>query len=121
MTQQQRWAKHALGRVQIHKGQGSEKKYATLCMKAPSLLRQAGLVQALAFLQTRGEEGKTLVSDLAEGLGKNAKSLQDDAHEAALPVYMALTRNVVALAVWFRRFAQAELKGEDAPPNPVAG
>ncbi len=91
-------------------------------MKAPSLLRQAGLVQALAFLQTRSDEGKALVTDLAQGLDhKDAKSLQEAAHEAALPVYMSLTRNVVALAVWFRRFAQAELKGKDAPSNPVVG
>lgn len=44
-------------------------------MKAPSLLQQAGLVQALAFLRTREKEGdrgvgKQLVDDLAKGLGK---------------------------------------------------
>jgi CRISPR-associated protein Cmr5 len=122
MMRQQSWAKHALARVVVHKDKPMEKKYATLCMKAPSLLRQAGLVQGLAFLQTRSEEGKTLVTDLAVGLKyTDSKALQTAAHDAALPIYMSLTHDVVALATWFRRFAQAELKSEDAPANPGPG
>jgi len=117
MTRQQKWAKHALNRVSEHKKKTTEEKYRTLCMKAPSLLRQAGLVQAIAFLQTRNtaglEEGPTFVKDLAVGLGyADAKALQDKAHEASLPDYMLLTSDAIALSAWFRRFAQAELAGE---------
>ncbi len=114
MTRQQRWAKHAYGKVVEQKGGDAEKKYATLCMKAPSLFQQAGLVQAIAFLRTRSGEGKRFVDDLAAGLSVNTgEALQRKAHEAELAAYMTLTHEVIGLAAWFRRFAQAELKRED--------
>ncbi len=114
MTRQQEWAKHAHARVVRHRDQSDEKRYSTLCMKAPSLIRQAGLIQAVAFLRTRDAEGLAFVDDLATGLGlTGGQTLQDNAHRADLPQYMALSRNVSALAVWFRRFAQAELQQDE--------
>jgi CRISPR-associated protein Cmr5 len=114
MTRQQKWAKHAYDcarRVVDRKKKESEKKYATHCMKAPSLLRQAGLVQALAFLRTRSDEGKELVDDFAAALGRSSgQDLQARAHAASLPEYMQLTRDALVVATWFRRFAQAELE-----------
>jgi CRISPR-associated protein Cmr5 len=126
VTRQQKWASKALQCVKAAKSpQGEkaekkrdEKKYATHCMKGPSILRQAGLVQALAFFKTRGDEGKRYASDLeaivAQGDG-GKKQLEERAHSAELPEYLALTRDVVAAAVWLRRFAQAELKTDDVP------
>jgi CRISPR-associated protein Cmr5 len=125
MTRQQRWAKHAYQCVLSYKangdkaGEAREKKLATLCMKAPSLLQQAGLVQAIPFLQTRSDEGKTFVADLARGLDlKSAAELQTTAHGAPLADYMALSHEVIGLATWFRRFAQAELKGDEGRDAP---
>lgn len=116
MTRQQAWAKAAFDAVRgvaDARDATLEKKYATHCMKAPTLLRQAGLVQAIAFLRTRGPEGKRYVDDLAKALGKDTTRLQTDAHSAALPDYMRLTRDAAGAASWFRRFAQAELKQEE--------
>lgn len=108
MTRQQKWAQHAFECVQTAGNKGNS-KYETHCMKAPSLIRQAGLVQALAFLNTRGDEGARLVLNLAKGLGFNdAASFLDRVRKAPLPEYMALSRDVASLAVWFRRFVQAE-------------
>jgi CRISPR-associated protein Cmr5 len=107
MTRQQKWAKHAYDCLQNPQ---NNRKYHTLCMKAPSLIRQAGLVQAIAFLQAReGDEGKRLVDEFAKGLFENGNGQQllERASRAGLLEYMALSRDAANLAVWFRRFAQS--------------
>ena len=122
MTRQQRWAKLALERVRDHKGKGSESKYKTLCMKMPALLKQSGLVQSLAFMRARDDIGKVFCDELATTYGllaTNDKSagevLQDQAQNAELPVYLVLSRDLIEVSVWFRRFAQSELKEVDQP------
>ena len=131
MTRQQRWAKLALERVRDHKGKGSESKYRTLCLKMPALLKQSGLVQSLAFMRSRsGQESKMFCDELATTYGllaTNDKSagevLQDQAQNAELPVYLVLSRDLIEVSVWFRRFAQSELKEVDQPQQaqPASG
>ena len=104
-----------------HKGKSTESKYKTLCLKMPTLLKQSGVVQALAFMRARsGEEGKEFCNDLSAVYGvptldgKTAgKDLQDQAQTVALPQYLVLSRDLIEVSVWFRRFAQSELKAED--------
>ena len=122
MTRQQRWAKLALERVRDYQGKDSESKYRTLCMKMPSLLKQSGLVQSLAFMRARDDIGKVFCDELATTYGllaTNDKSagevLQDQAQNAELPVYLVLSRDLIEVSVWFRRFAQSELKEVDQP------
>ncbi len=121
MTRQQKWAKEALKRVQAYQGP-DEKKYRTLCMRTPALIQQSGLVQALAFLRARdGEEGKRFCSDLAAvyapeqaAKGDPGERLQTLAQSTdALLAYMTLTRDLIDVAIWMRRFAQAELKSDE--------
>jgi CRISPR-associated protein Cmr5 len=115
MTRQQKWAKEALARVTVHVGQGDAREYRTLCMKMPVLLMQSGLVQALAFVRSRGEPGKAFSADLARvacGLAGDDPGLDlmrtaQDAEDLA--VYLALTRDVLDASTWLRRFAQSEL------------
>ncbi len=118
MTRQQNWALRAHERVLAKAGTASAGKYRTLCMRGPAILRQAGLVQALPFLETRPGEGKHYAEDLATVVGAKLPELQKRARESSLPQYMALTREVVAAAIWLRRFAQAELQGDDEGVNP---
>lgn len=126
MTRQQRWAKEALTRVLLHKAKSNENrlseiKYRTLCMKMPALLKQSGVVQSLAFIRARsGDEGRLFCDELAEvyGLPKQEKpstgeALQHKAQEAALAEYLVLSRELIEISVWFRRFAQSELKEEN--------
>ena len=117
-TRQQRWAAHSYASVHAHAKDalGDEKKYATLCMKAPSLLRQSGLVQALAFIRARNPEaGVRFVNDLARALEDrlSGQELVTRAAGADLPGYLAMSRDVIAIAIWFRRFAQTELASSD--------
>ena len=121
MTRQQKWAHAALAKVASHKGKSTESKNKTLCLKMPTLLKQSGVVQALAFMRARsGEEGKEFCNDLSAVYGvptldgKTAgKDLQDQAQTVALPQYLVLSRDLIEVSVWFRRFAQSELKAED--------
>lgn len=120
ITRQQAWAGGAFRRVREQAQTPSEKKYATLCMKLPSLLKQGGLVQTLAFLNSRDDLGRVLCDHIAEiyGIQREGKDaagtvLQTRAHQAPLAAYLAMTREVIALSLWFRRFAQSELKAED--------
>lgn len=119
MTRQQQWAKAALARVDAVKGDGDEAKFKTLCMTTPALLQQSGLVQGLAFLWARDKDlGKRFVGDLAavyrggKAEGSGRKLLDDAQGEEDLRKYMAMTADLIDVAIWFRRFAQAELKGE---------
>lgn len=114
MTRQQKWATGAFTRISSVKQAGNaadERKYSTHCMKAPSLLRQSGLVQALAFLQTRPLGGKFL-DDVASAHGDspNGVDLLKRARNAALPEYVRLSREVMGVLTWFRRFAQSDLE-----------
>lgn len=119
MTRQQKWAHEALKRVQKHQGaEASESKYRTLCLKMPSLLKQSGLVQSMAFIRARDEIGKTFCDELAEvygasladGKGRTGEELQQQAQTAQLSAYLILSRDLIEVSVWFRRFAQSELK-----------
>ncbi len=128
MTRQQRWARKALACVSKQKGPTGQKKapagseeYRTLCMKMPILLQQSGLVQALAFVRSRSESGGVRVGqvfsdDLAQVYEVEAANDADaglrllkDAQQAALPAYLAMTRDLIEVSLWFRRFAQSEL------------
>ena len=137
MTRQQQWAKEAYARVLSKKGSTEEAKYKTLCMTTPALLQKSGLVQGLAFLWSRDQDkpdrpsvGKGFMDDLAEvydrtlGQGKgNGKGYRDHApgrklmktaQRQELAGYMAMTADLIDVAIWFRRFAQAELQGDHA-------
>ena len=130
MSRQQKWAKEALTRVSQHKAktkeeQKKESKYKTLCMKMPSLLKQSGLVQSLAFMRARDEIGKVFCDELATTYGLAATSdksagevLQDQAqHAERLDQYLVLSRDLIDISVWFRRFAQSELADDDKLPG----
>ena len=116
LTRPQRWSKGALDRILARKGKDDASKYRTLCMKMPTLIHQAGLVQAVVFMLSREADiGKRFVNDLGavhSDLGAADKLLKR-IQEAQLPDYMALTHEISQLSLWFRRFAQIELEPEN--------
>jgi CRISPR-associated protein Cmr5 len=83
-----------------------------MALKLPVLVRQAGLVQALAFVESRGKNSqKRLLDDLAVTVGENDKNqLLDRSREADLEEYMALTEKTLLALKWYKRFAQSILK-----------
>jgi CRISPR-associated protein Cmr5 len=118
MTRQQRWAEGAFNKVKAMKGKPNVDKYATRCMRMPSLLLQSGLVQATAFLRGRDEAGTTaFLNDFAEVLAEpkatTGDALDGAARTADLDKYLRLSRDALQVATWFRRFAQSELDAEN--------
>ena len=97
-------------------------RYGSLALAAPTLIRTAGLVQALAFYEAKGKQKEyytTLVNNWTEELKgrkiipENTKNLREyAASSCSLVEYMRLTREVLALSQWHRRFAQSILKAE---------
>ena len=89
----------------------NHKEYGSMAHKLPVLVRQSGLVQALAFVLTRGKDAhKRLVDDLAQTLSyDNGGELFTITSEGALKAYMWLTRRSLVALSWYRRFAESVL------------
>ena len=110
-TRQQRWSLASHQAVKSFRGDAAAKKLKPLCMKAPALIQRSGAVQAIAFLQSRKEVGDRFSNGLAGALnpGEKGAKLLERAQKMDLPEYLALTRDLLEVAAWFRRFAQVEL------------
>lgn len=87
------------------------KKYGAMAHKLPILIRTAGLVQALAFVEARGKEiQKRLLTDLKVTIESNEpRTLLMHAQQADLSEYMRLTQQIMAALLWYKRFAQSIL------------
>jgi CRISPR/Cas system CMR-associated protein Cmr5 small subunit len=117
MTRQQVWANAAFEAVLARKEKDGASKFATYCMRGPNLMRQSGLVQALAFLLARAP-GDRMAREYVDAVARalepdsNARALLDRARKADLAEYLFLSRSAVGVALWLRRFAQSELDAE---------
>jgi len=92
-------------------GSKPRKQYGSMAHKLPILVRQAGLIQAVVFVETRGKEAhKRLLDDLAGTLGKtNGAALREECQTAELGDYIWLTRKTLAALEWYKRFAESVL------------
>ena len=102
--------------VQLQADENRAKEYGGMAHKLPVLIRQAGLVQALAYVAARGKPGaKQLLSDLARALGYQGddeqvrQALLEASRTANLLEYMHLTRKATVALTWYKRFAQSVL------------
>jgi CRISPR-associated protein Cmr5 len=115
-TLQQEYAQKVYERVVIfgrrHAKDTSERKqYGAMAHKFPVLVHQAGLIQALAFVHTRGKEAHKLLEDLAQVVaGQSADEFVRQCREADLTTYMWLTHQTLSALEWFKRFAQSVLE-----------
>ncbi len=99
------------------KRKAERKKYGGMCHKLPVLIRTAGLVQALTFLQAKPKEQmwRQLGNDLAQTLGRtNLDALAGEARDASLSKYMVLTRRALEQLLWYKRYAQVLLDVDTA-------
>lgn len=122
MTREQRYAAHSYQQVaawgQEHaKGTKERNQYGAMAHKLPVLVRTAGLVQALAFVDARDEKAhQQLLTHLAATISDGratpltAKELVKRSREAPLPEYMRLSQQVMAALLWYKRFAQSVLE-----------
>lgn len=97
------------------------KQYGSMAHKLPVLIRTAGLVQALAFADSRGKDSiDQLLEDLAQVIGKNDKTaLLERSRKASNPEYIKLSRMSILALTWFKRFAQSILNVE--PTDEIEG
>lgn len=127
LTREQLYAKAVFDKIKplMDRSEADKKKYGSLAHKLPVLIRTAGLAQALAFVQARNDEKspqRQLLRDLADVLRKNKVLAQDAdlverSRVAPFDEYMRLTEASLQALLWFKRFAQSELKvqaGEEA-------
>ncbi len=115
-TREQKYAMDVYTRVAAMKETKQDyKSYGAMAHKLPILIHTAGLAQALAFVDARGNKAhENLLNDLAATVEKGDKQqLLKSAREAGLSDYMRLTQQVMAALLWYKRFAQSVL-GVDA-------
>ena len=93
-----------------------QKKYASMVHAMPTLLRSAGLSQALHFAASRSDrDQRTLLDHLAAQLKRvdskigDATSLLNRARNAELAMYLKLTHEALTCVSWYRRMVQGVL------------
>ncbi|MEA3308551.1 MAG: type III-B CRISPR module-associated protein Cmr5 [Chloroflexota bacterium] len=118
-TLQQKYAQAVYEKIESRRGKYPKeslkrKQYGSMAHKFPVLVRQAGLIQALAFVHTRGKDGhQALLADLAQVIAEgDAQEFVKQCREADLTNYMWLTRQTLSALEWFKRFAQSVLEVE---------
>lgn len=86
-------------------------KYGSMAHKLPILIRTAGLVQALAFVDAREKDvHHTLLDHMAKVLDFDGREqLLTESRTAALNDYIRLTQKTMAALLWYKRFAQSVL------------
>src|SRR6266699_1292655 len=112
-TRDQEYAVHAYNRVKTvkHMPEAARDRYGSMAHKLPILIRTAGLVQALAFVNARGKGlQKQLLEDLAVTVEQNdTANLLRSVRSANLSEYMRLTQHIMAALLWYKRFSQSIL------------
>ncbi len=112
-TRSQTFAEKIFRQVTAVKSKDDEfkEKYVGMAHKLPILIRTAGLVQALAFVQSREEEGSDqLLEDIGKTIGR--ENLLKLSREAELSAYRELTRDTLDALIWYKRFSQSILDSE---------
>jgi len=100
----------------------ARKQYGAMAHKLPILVRQAGLLQAMTFVYTRGQPGHTaLLSDLAQIVsGDGSEGFLEKCRTDEMSDYIWQTHQTLAALEWFKRFAESVLNikaGEEGDEN----
>ncbi|NOZ30005.1 MAG: type III-B CRISPR module-associated protein Cmr5 [Chloroflexi bacterium] len=118
---EQRYAASIYDQVKAREGEypgdsRERKQYGSMAHKLPILVRQAGLVQALEFVNSRDRGPyRALLEDLAQVVGVNdGEGLLATSRCADLADYIYLTNQVMLALKWYKRFAQSVLGVEPA-------
>lgn len=118
-TRDQRYAGKIFEQAEVVKRDYTKEqqdRYGSMAHNLPVLIRQAGLAQAVGFVEARGkDEQKRLLDDLAKTLGYNDRAdYAAKVRSADLSRYMFMTQDALAALLWYKRFAQTVL-GVQAP------
>lgn len=107
-TRQQVRAKKAYKAISdVANGTESDEEYRRACLQFPVLLHSCGLCQAVAFYEDK-KETKWLLDHIFEDV--TGQTERNDIFTAKVQEYMRLTREILATAAWYKRYAEAMLK-----------
>lgn len=112
ITRDQRRAQSAFQRIKDVERSAWPKEYGRQCLRLPALIHQCGLCQALAFLQAKGAKRDECRQLLADIVGVAGLGSAEHVRDAELTQYQILTREALACAQWFKRYAEAILRVE---------
>jgi CRISPR-associated protein Cmr5 len=121
-TLQQRRASSAFEAVSNVPDQ-ARSKYATAAHRAPALIRNAGLCQALHFAQARNDAAgwarwldhmAVFLAEQQRIQGASADALLKASRDAELSVYLGLSADALHYAEWLQRMVRAVLKVDAA-------
>jgi len=96
--------------------------YKSLVKKFPLMVLRNGLLQAVAFIESKGKEHhKKLLTHLETYLREHSPlqldideniSLSDFLSNLDANLYRAITTDILAFAKWLSRYAEAKIEGE---------
>lgn len=119
MLEQERAAKAYEHVARLDLKDQEKKRYGIMALKLTTLIRSAGLCQAVYFIKSRNKEPyNLLLKHLALQLQRrnakimDAETLCNEVRQANVQQYLQLTREALAVANWYGRLAQSELKVE---------
>jgi len=130
MTRSQKHAQGIAGQVKEVQARPRkiQKQYGSLCHRFPIMVLRNGLAQAVGFLAAKSQsDGSTahglLLAHLAAHLSSNANaaSYQIHVNQANIAAYRRMTREALAAAVWYKRFAESLLKVDASDSGEVEG
>jgi CRISPR/Cas system CMR-associated protein Cmr5 small subunit len=116
MTLEQQRASMAFEHLTVITAERDRKAYGGMALKLPSLIRGAGLCQALHFVKSRPSKPAlaVLLNHLAQQLARvdpeitDMDSLCARARRADVSGYVWLTREALASVTWYGRLARSE-------------
>jgi len=112
ITRDQHRAQAAFRKIKNSQPESWHEDYGRQCLHLPALIHQSGLCQALAFLEAKGAkkpEHRQLLIDILEAAQLGSPENVRTAH---LSDYQRMTREALACAQWFKRYAEAILRVE---------
>ena len=100
---------------------GTQKEYKSYCRKFPSIVQTNGLAASVAFLKEKSKDKDNAYNHLYTNIARwlmECKLLSGDIElmtyicELETPQYRIVTKEVLALFNWLRRFASGLIEGE---------
>ncbi|MDH7477716.1 MAG: type III-B CRISPR module-associated protein Cmr5 [Candidatus Bathyarchaeota archaeon] len=106
--------------VKALKDEDIEEKYSSYVKRAPALILTNGLGNTLAFYRSKDEKAYKLLYEHINGWFKKKCHINQDVIEwlisentSSLDIFR-VTKEILALLSWMKRFAEAELKGGES-------
>lgn len=114
--------------LEVNKNREIRENYGIICLNFPAYVHQCGLCQAVAFLQSKADAQNSsprkqayhrFLEDLSQSaLKMSGNQFAEHVRKANLIDYQKISREVMALTNWYKRYAEAVLKVE---PGQEAG